>query len=360
MGRRFNAAGSPVGGDFQVNSVTDGYQRYPAVATTPDGGSVISWTTGSDIAAQRYDAAGSPLGGEFQVNIYSNSNQGYSAVAVDHTGEYMVTWASWAADTVHAGYSIQAQMYGAGGSANGPQYQLNSYTADWQEFPTVAALPNQEFAVAWQSNGSDGTDSDGRCVRWRRFISWPRYEAYDNDLMTDPAIAARQNMSDHVVADDFVLTLDREVYAAEVDWITWWWSNPPAGIEWYVFADAGGQPGSVVAQGVAVPESMTTTDLGEDPSDTYSYRTFFLFDQAVELEGGTTYWFGFHWGAPGDWTNTPRYAVESQSQSGATARESFEGTFDNWTSSQAVDRAFRLYATAVFADGFESGDISGW
>jgi len=105
---------------------------------------------------------------------------------------------------------------------------------------------------------------------------------------------------------------------------------------------------------------MSTTWLGEHQNNQW-YRTFFLFDQAVELEPATRYWFGVHWAAPGDYGGYAVLAAASTSQSGSYSMESLNGTFDNWTSNQSVDRAFRIYTpTRVFVDGFESGDFAAW
>ena len=54
-------------------------------------------------------------------------------------------------------------------------------------------------------------------------------------------------------------------------------------------------------------------------------------------------------------------APVSKGGSGSYSMESQYGSFDNWTSNQAVDRAFKLYTTTlVFRDGFESGNHDAW
>jgi len=93
-----------VGPQIQVNSYTTGFQRHSAVAVDGAGNIIVVWASdgsaGSDtyygsIAAQRYDAAGAPLGGEFQVNSYTTYNQYSPAVAVDAAGNFMVVWINY-------------------------------------------------------------------------------------------------------------------------------------------------------------------------------------------------------------------------------------------------------------------------
>ena len=74
----------PVGSEFQVNSYTTGHQGPGRVATDSQGNFVVVWTSygssGTDtdlssIQAQRYDASGTPEGGQFQVNSYTTYYQ---------------------------------------------------------------------------------------------------------------------------------------------------------------------------------------------------------------------------------------------------------------------------------------------
>jgi cysteine-rich repeat protein len=67
-GRRYDATGSSVAGQFGVNRFTAGDQQYPAVARATDGRFVVVWQSaaqdgaGAGVYAQRYDAAGNAVG----------------------------------------------------------------------------------------------------------------------------------------------------------------------------------------------------------------------------------------------------------------------------------------------------------
>jgi hypothetical protein len=173
FGRRFDAAGTPLGDEFQVNSYTTGYQRSPAVAADPGGGFVVAWQSGAYFAgqdgdrdgvfAQRFDAAGAPMGAEFQVNTYTTGGQVAPAVAIDGGGNFTVVWTSSTygigEDGDRAG--IFGQHFAATGDPLGEQFQVNTYTTGPQFAPRIAASPTGEFVVVWSSGYMLGAGQDG-------------------------------------------------------------------------------------------------------------------------------------------------------------------------------------------------------
>src|SRR5439155_24349152 len=91
FGQRYAGTGTLVGGAVLVNAYTAGAQGYPAVAVDGVGNFVAVWEgagPGDDagIFGQRYDSTGTPLGGEFRVNTYTTGTQGHAAVAADGVG----------------------------------------------------------------------------------------------------------------------------------------------------------------------------------------------------------------------------------------------------------------------------------
>jgi hypothetical protein len=119
--RRFNSAGNPLVPDFQVNTYTTSFQLGPAVAADAAGGFVVTWrsigSTGGDndgcIHARRFDAAGEPLGADFQVNTYTTGGQVFPDVAADPVGGFVVAWNSFGSNGNDSSYSsIQARLYG--------------------------------------------------------------------------------------------------------------------------------------------------------------------------------------------------------------------------------------------------------
>jgi hypothetical protein len=178
LAQRYDANGAAVGGEFQVNSYTTGVQEQPAVAFDGQRRFLVAWTsTNSDgtdtdrsIQAQRYDANGSPLGGQFQVNTDTPGDQYLPRVAADARGGFVVAWASpFSAGSDSSFLSIQVRQFGPDGAPLGPDFQVNTYTTNYQNFPTVSTDASGDFVVAWMGNGSSGSDSSGYSIHAQRF-----------------------------------------------------------------------------------------------------------------------------------------------------------------------------------------------
>lgn len=179
LGRRFDASGNPLTGDVQINTYTTSNQSDPAIAADSLGNLVVVWesngSTGSDsdyqsIQAQRIDAGGSFVGTQFQVNTYTQSSQTLPAVAANDSGDFIVTWESFGSSGQdNSQSSIQARFFDASGAPVGNEMQVNSFGANRQEEPAVTIDDDGVLVVAWQSIGSDGSDSDGMSIQAQRF-----------------------------------------------------------------------------------------------------------------------------------------------------------------------------------------------
>ena len=159
--QRYDATGTAAGGEFQVNSYTTGDQSYPRMTMASDGSFVVAWTSedqdgsGNGVYARRYDATGTAMGGEFQVNTYTTGDQQYPAVAMAPDGRFVMAWSSYGQDG--SNYGVFAQRYDATGTAAGGEFQVNTYTPSIQWSPAVALASDGSFVVAWMSNGQDGS-----------------------------------------------------------------------------------------------------------------------------------------------------------------------------------------------------------
>jgi hypothetical protein len=179
QGQRFASNGSAQGAQFQVNTYTTGYQDASAVATDSDGDFVVVWmsagSSGTDTSAysiqgRRYASDGSAQGAQFQVNSYTTGYQDGPSVAADADRDFVVVWTSpGSPGTDTSGYGIQGQRYASDGSAQGAQFQVNSYTTGFQEYPSVASDADGDFVVAWQSDGSSGTDTGSYSIQGQRY-----------------------------------------------------------------------------------------------------------------------------------------------------------------------------------------------
>jgi len=161
FGQRFSATASPQGTEFQINSFTTGVQDEAAVAMDADGEFVAVWESfGQDgetngVFGQRFSSGGATLGTEFQANTETAQSQDDVAVAYDASGGFIVTWESSLQDGDESG--IFAQRFAATGSPVGTEFQVNLTTSADQEDPAVAAGPGGDFVVAWNSFGQDAS-----------------------------------------------------------------------------------------------------------------------------------------------------------------------------------------------------------
>ena len=164
FGQRFDNAGNKAGAEFQINQYTTSYQSRPRVAMNPGGDFLVVWNSPQDaqigaIMARRYDNAGSALGGEFQVNTTVLGAQYTPDVALDPSGKAIVVWTSYLQDGSDG--AIFAQRLDAGGNKLGPEFNVNTFTTSLQARPRVAAGPGGDFTIVWQSGrGSDGAGSE--------------------------------------------------------------------------------------------------------------------------------------------------------------------------------------------------------
>ena len=164
FGRSYNSTGAPVGPEFQVNTHTTGFHGAPAVAVNPSGGAVVVWHSdgqdGSDLGifGQRYSVSGTPIASEFQVNTFTTGRQADPAVGMENTGNgcFLVAWSSDGEDL--SGPGVFGRIYTFGVQA-GDVFRFNEFTTGSQTRASVAAVPEFDLVVLWDSEGQDGSGS---------------------------------------------------------------------------------------------------------------------------------------------------------------------------------------------------------
>jgi hypothetical protein len=159
FGRRFDAAGQPLGADFLINQTTAGDQDSPAVAGNADGFVVVWRSQASEdepgrIFGRRYDAAGSPRGGEFPVSEVSEdptAQQVAPRVALDTKGIATIVWES---DSAATGFrQVALRRLNAAGSPQGPAVLVDTSAAAYT--PAVAADGSGNLFVVWTRQEED-------------------------------------------------------------------------------------------------------------------------------------------------------------------------------------------------------------
>jgi hypothetical protein len=161
FGQRYSSSGAALGPEFRVNTYTTGLQRDPSIASDASGNFVVVWASqGQDgsifgVFGQRSASSGAPLGPEFRVNTYTTNWQGNPSVAGDSSGNFVVVWDSVGQDGSILG--VFGQRYASSGAPLGPEFRVNSFTAESQYGPVVALDASSNFVVVWTSLLQDGS-----------------------------------------------------------------------------------------------------------------------------------------------------------------------------------------------------------
>lgn len=164
FGQRFSAYNSgatdtppvPAGGQFLLNTITEGTQNNPELTMDATGAFVAVWegfnpdTNGQNIYARRFDNTGTALDAvEFQVDDDDMFSGSFTAqIAGNATGEFVVVW--------DGGTGIYSQRFDAAGQRIGPIQRADAAGGDE---PSVAINNAGQYIVTWQ--GSGPSDSFG-------------------------------------------------------------------------------------------------------------------------------------------------------------------------------------------------------
>ncbi|WP_187371500.1 calcium-binding protein [Methylobacterium oryzihabitans] len=174
----YSSTGTKIGGEFLVNTITQGSQSSPNITGLTNGGFVISWTdnsgqggdaSGLGVKAQIYDPTGTRVGTEFLINTITDGDQRASTIASLTGGGFVVSWEdnNFQRDDPNRG-NIKAQVYDASGMKVDGEFLANTITKGLQEKPTVTGLRNGGFVISW-TDQSGVLSSTGIQVRAQTF-----------------------------------------------------------------------------------------------------------------------------------------------------------------------------------------------
>ncbi|WP_394893068.1 hypothetical protein ACG873_16355 [Mesorhizobium sp. AaZ16] len=116
----YNADGSSRGGEVRVNSHVTSNQEDQQITALADGGWVVTWhsdgqdSLGYGVYQQAYNADGSALGRETQVNSYVIHDQVNPQITALADGGWVVTWQSAGQDG--SGWGVYQRVFHAGNS----------------------------------------------------------------------------------------------------------------------------------------------------------------------------------------------------------------------------------------------------
>ena len=159
FGQRFNTDGTTAGSEFQINTTTSRQQVYPDIDEATDGSFLVIWesTEGQDgdwsgVFGQHFDASGTPVDTEFQVNTYTTDHQANPAFNMADDGSFFITWTSAGQDGELRG--IFGQFYDSNGDTDGDEIMVNVETAGDQYSPAVGMSADGSRILSTWNTGS--------------------------------------------------------------------------------------------------------------------------------------------------------------------------------------------------------------
>jgi hypothetical protein len=156
--------------------------------------------TPSDLLGQ-----GNPLGPEFRVNSSTANPQELPAVAADAAGNFVAAWASYQ----YGSGAIFGQRYASSGAPLGPEFRVDSLPSPANTRPAVASSPSGDFVVVWGSWNADGSASGVFGQRYANsggpLGSEFRVNEHTTGFQNGPAVACDGSGSFVVVWTDYSL-----------------------------------------------------------------------------------------------------------------------------------------------------------
>lgn len=148
------------GGAVTVPGTATGVQSESTLAMDGNGRTLMTWSStqdgSADIFGRWFSAAGTPLGAEFKLNTVTADAQTASSLSVDASGRAVVAWQSQGQDGSGAGIYWREIL--ADGTLGDPEVRVNTTTAGDQVRPSVAGNGGQAVVV-W--TGLDAGSSTG-------------------------------------------------------------------------------------------------------------------------------------------------------------------------------------------------------
>jgi hypothetical protein len=145
----------------------------PSVGIDAAGSFMVVWygfdgTNYAGISGQRFEADGTPVGARFRIDSLGFGGI-LPSVAAGAT-DYLVVWQGIDAPD---GFGIEARRYDAGGTPQGPQFQVNTYTTAYQDVAAVATDSAGNFVVVWHSESGGGGTDPSNSVQAQRIAFLP-------------------------------------------------------------------------------------------------------------------------------------------------------------------------------------------
>jgi hypothetical protein len=179
QGRGIGANGVPLAGQFQVNSTqTSVSERFPAVTELADGGFLVVWTL-PEVHGRRFAADFTPVGDDFNINTLTDGTESEADVVLHEDGRVLVVWAD---QEDRANFTeIRGRLFSQNLIAQGADFRINTLVTGAQDYPRAASYGTGGFFVVWDSGASAGDDDsppgiEGRIVTGSDQFTGPEFQ----------------------------------------------------------------------------------------------------------------------------------------------------------------------------------------
>lgn len=168
--RKYTSSGSS-GNEFKVNTSVLGDQWISSVAINSRGSYVIVWQSsnqdgdGFGIVGQKFDNKGNFVGGEFLINSVTNGSQELSDIDMNANGEFVVVWKGNQnySNTVDVNTrkftDIYARKFDNKGNVIGNEITVST-TIGENNFPSVSINDSQSFSIVWNVKENNTSNYD--------------------------------------------------------------------------------------------------------------------------------------------------------------------------------------------------------
>ena len=181
-GCRVSATGVP-DAQMQINQNTGGSQNWSSVTELVDGGFLAIWVDGDEVMGRRFNSA-FVGGNDFQITTFATADASVTDAALGWNGDVLVVWQD--DEDGPNSTEIRGRLFDDDLNPLGPDFRINTVTADTQDHPRAAAYGTNGFLVVWGSDVASGADL-GDSIE-ARIVTGPNAFDADGDGIDEPQV----------------------------------------------------------------------------------------------------------------------------------------------------------------------------
>ncbi|TXT63969.1 MAG: exported protein of unknown function [Promethearchaeota archaeon] len=190
--------------EFRINQHTDGLQQVPKVCALSEDSFAVAWASSTQdpdgslgVYMSFFNATTTQnITSETRVNDFINFSQSSPEICALSNNKLVVVWTSQSQDPDNSG-GIYAKIFDTLTGINiTKEFRINDYYQDNQANPSLCALSEDSFAVAWSSQNQDPDNSVGvyasvfNATTGNNITQEVRINHYSNDLQWYPSVGA--------------------------------------------------------------------------------------------------------------------------------------------------------------------------